>query len=115
MIQDPVISKGLSHSTDREENAKTKLSDLTVFPKTSLDHNTTLSTITYLWSTSYFTDMFRPITSLYLGNNPTREVELIIKCRTEAQKRKNAQDYTVILKTTTQGHPISKFSTLSDA
>ena len=59
--------------------------------------------------------MFRPITSLYLGNSPTREVELIIKCRTEAQKRKNAQDYTVILKTTPQGHPISKFSTLSDA
>lgn len=31
-------------------------------------------------------NMFRPITSLYPGNSPMREVEPIINCRTEAQK-----------------------------
>lgn len=53
--------------------------------------------------------MFRTITSLYLGNSPTREVEPIMNCRRLLLK------ITVILKTTTQGHPISKFSILSDA
>ena len=52
--------------------------------------------------------MFRTITSLYLGNSPTREVEPIINCRRLLLK------ITVILKTTTQGHPISKFSILYD-